>query len=133
VVREAWLRVFKTKWLARFARRNGIADASLAEAVRRAERSLVDADLGGGVIKQRVARPGQGRSGGYRMLAAYRHGARAVFLFGFAKSERDDIEPDESATLRDVAKGWLEADSRALAHAVEDGLIQEIEYGKEEA
>jgi hypothetical protein len=45
---------------------------------------VVDADLGGGVIKQRVARVGQGRSGGYRMLVAYRAGARAVFLYGFA-------------------------------------------------
>jgi hypothetical protein len=59
--------------------------------VRRADRGLVDADLGGGVIKQRVARTGQGRSGGYRMLLAYREGHRAVFLYGFSKSERENI------------------------------------------
>ena len=126
------MRVFKTKWFARFARRERIADASLAEAVRRAERGLVDADLGGGVIKQRVARPGQGRSGGYRALAAYRRKTRAVFLFGFAKSERDNVEDDELATLRDIARGWLEADGKALARAIEDGLIQEVVYDDEE-
>jgi len=124
--------VFKTKWFARFARRERIADESLAEAVRRAERGLVDADLGGGVIKQRVARPGQGRSGGYRVLAAYRRKTRAVFLFGFAKSERDNVEDDELATLRDIARSWLEADDKALARAVEDGLIQEVAYDDEE-
>ena len=109
-----------------------ISDASLREAARRAERGLIDADLGGGVIKQRVARPGQGRSGGYRVLIAYRARTRSVFLFGFAKSERDNIDDDELATARDIAKGWLEADAKALARAMADGLIQEVEYGEEE-
>jgi hypothetical protein len=56
---------------------------------------LVDANLGGGLIKQRVARPGQGRRGGFRNLMAYRAGAHTVFLYGFAKNERDNIGPDE--------------------------------------
>ena len=128
------MRVFKTKWFAQFARRQRIADSSLCEAVRRAQRGLVDADLGGGVIKQRVARPGQGRSGGYRVLVAYRRDARAVFLYGFAKSERDNVSDDELETARDVAKGWLEASVGQLARALEEGLIQEVGYddGKEE-
>lgn len=86
--------------------------------MRRAERGLIDADLGGGVIKQRVARPGQGRSGGHRALIAYRPKARAVFVFGFVKSARDNVDEDEPATLRDIAKGWLEADAQALARAL---------------
>ena len=73
------MRVFKTKWFRRFARREGIADAMLCEAVARAERGLIDADLGGGVIKQRVARQGQGRSGGHRNMIVYRSGDRAMF------------------------------------------------------
>ena len=103
------MRVLKTKGFARFARSERISDASLSEAVRRAEHGLVDADLGGGVIKQRVARPGQGRSGGYRVLIAYRTKARAVFLFlfGFAKSAQANIEDDELATLREIAfRAW---------------------------
>lgn len=122
------MRVFKTKQFARFARRQQISGASLIEAVQRAESGLLDADLGGGVIKQRVARPGQGRSGGYRVLLAYRRKARAVFLFGFAKSERDNIDDDELATLRDIAKGWLEANDKALAGAIANGLILEVAY-----
>ena len=62
------LRVFKTKWFARFARRQGLEDAELCAAVARAEKGLIDADLGGGVIKQRIARPNEGRSGGFRSI-----------------------------------------------------------------
>jgi hypothetical protein len=126
------VRVFKTKGFARFARREQISDAYLCEAIRRAERGLLDADLGGGVIKQRVARPGQGRSGGYRALIAYRPKTRSVFLFGFAKSARGNVGEDELATARDIAKGWLEADEKALARAVAEGLIQEMDYGEKE-
>jgi hypothetical protein len=127
------VRVFVTKWFARFERHERISDASLAEAVRRAERGLVDADLGGGVLKQRVARPGKGRSGGYRVLIAYRAKARAVFLFGFAKSERANIDKDELETARDIAKAWLAADTQAITRAIADGLLQEVAYGEEEA
>ena len=85
------MRVFKTKWFRRFARREGIADAMLCDTVARAGRGQIDADLGRGVIKQRVARPGQGRAGGYRTLIVYRARDRAIFVFGFAKNEREDL------------------------------------------
>jgi hypothetical protein len=105
------MQVFKTKWLARFANHERIADASLLEAVTRAERGLVGADLGGGLIKQRVARRGKGRSGGYRMLIAYRLKKRAIFLYGFAKNERANISADELLTARKIASSWLAADT----------------------
>lgn len=126
------MRLFKTKSFIRFARCERISDASLREAVQRAERGSVDAELGGGVIKQRVARPGQGRSGGYRVLPAYRVNTLSVFLYGFAKNERDNIDGDELATLRDIARGWFQANTTALARAVADGLVQEVKYGEEE-
>jgi hypothetical protein len=118
--------VFKTKWPGRFARRERITDKSLMEAIERAERGVIDADLGGGVIKQRVARSGQGRSGGYRMLIAYRRGARAVFLYGFAKRERDNIDPDELLTLREIGAGWLEADVGRIADSLKEDALQEV-------
>ena len=74
------MRVFLTKWTARFARREKISHASLRDAIVRAEQGLVDADLGGGLIKQRIARTGKGRSGGYRTIVAYRRSGRAIFL-----------------------------------------------------
>jgi hypothetical protein len=124
------VRVFKTKWFTRYARRERISNHSLGEAVKRAERGIVDADLGGEVIKQRVPRAGQGRSSGYRLLVAYRSGERAVFLYGYAKNERENIEDDELATLRDIAAGWLEADAKGLERALDMGFIQEISYGE---
>jgi hypothetical protein len=83
------VKVFKTKEFIHFVRRERITDARLCEAVNRAVRGLIDANLGGGLIKQRIARPGQGRSGGYRTLMAFRNKHRAVFVYGFAKSERN--------------------------------------------
>lgn len=126
------MRVFKTKAFTRFARGMRITDASLREAVVRAERGLVDADLGGGVIKQRVARAGQGRSGGFRILIAYRARTRSVFLFGFAKNEMENIDDDELATLRDIAADWFKADDKAIARAMKEGKIVEVPYGEEE-
>jgi len=123
------VRIFQTKWFARYARRKRISDHALAEAVERAKRGVVDADLGGGVIKQRVARAGQGRSSGYRVLIAYRYGDHAVFLYGFAKNERDNIEDDELATLSEIAAGWLEADDERLERAIDQGILREINYG----
>ena len=125
------MRIYKTKWLVRFARRERIADGSLKEAIERAERGLVDADLGGGIIKQRLARPGQGRSGGYRMLIAYRAGERAVFLYGFAKGERENIGLDELLTLREIGAAWLVADAGRIAQAVEEKALQEVNDGDE--
>jgi hypothetical protein len=109
------LRVFKTRWFTRFARGERITDGSLSEAVARAGQGLIHADLGGGVIKQRVARPGQGRSGGYRLLFAYRAEHRTVFLYGFAKRELENIAPDELVTLREIAAKWLAADAKHIA------------------
>lgn len=125
------MRVYKTKWLARFARREQISDLQLAAAVARIEQGLIDADLGGGIIKQRVARTGQGRSAGYRLLIAYRIGNRAVFLYGFAKNERGNIDPDELLTLRDIGQAWLAADADGLDRALADGLLQEVIYDDE--
>lgn len=123
--------VYKTRWVARFVRRERIADRSLRDAIARAEQGLIDADLGGGIIKQRVARAGQGRSGGYRMLVAYRAGNRAVFLYGFAKNERANIDAAELATLREIGAAWLRADLPALDSAIEDELLQEVEHDDE--
>jgi hypothetical protein len=122
------LRIFKTKWFTRFARGERITDGSLSQAVVRAGQGIIDADLGGGVIKQRVARPGGGRSGGYRALIAYRAGRRAVFLYGFAKRERENIDPDELLTLREIAAKWLAADAKHIAQALNEGVLQEVAY-----
>jgi len=122
------VRIFKTKGVARFTRRQHIGDESLREAIERADRGLIDADLGGGLIKQRIARPGQGRSGGFRMIIAYLVAGRAVFLHGFAKSDPDNIEDDDLQTLHTIGENWLAASSEIVEQALEEGKLMEIEY-----
>ncbi|MCE5318413.1 MAG: type II toxin-antitoxin system RelE/ParE family toxin [Parachlamydia sp.] len=124
------MRVFKTKWFTRFARREKISDASLNKAIERAEKGLVDADLGGNVVKQRIAREGGGRSGGYRTLVAFKSQKRAVFIYGFAKNELDNIDDNELRTLKEIAAGWLKATDKELKRSLDDGLLQEVKYAK---
>ncbi|MEZ7273926.1 type II toxin-antitoxin system RelE/ParE family toxin [Sphingobium sp. 10 DY56-G10] len=121
--------MFKNVWFERFARKERIADASLCEAVERAESGLVDADLGGGVVKQRVARAGQGKSGGYRTLILFRQGDRAIFAFGFAKSAQANISKADLALLRDAAGEALEWSGEELDRLVASGTLVEIEDG----
>jgi hypothetical protein len=120
------VRVFKTKTFARFTRSERIADVTLSGAIAQAERGLVSADLGGGLIKLRLARQGQGKSGGYRVLVAFRSKPRAVFLFGFAKSGLDSIDDDQLATLREIASMWLEANAKKIERAIKDGVLIEV-------
>jgi hypothetical protein len=122
------VRIFKTKTLARFTRQHGIDDNSLVDAVERAVRGLIDADLGGQIIKQRVARPGQGKRGGFRMIIGIRSD-RAVFLFAFAKNERDNIEQAELMTLREIVASFLNADDKTIAQALKDGTLIEVQSG----
>jgi hypothetical protein len=121
------VRIFKTKAFARFADKSHIGDAALCQAVRDAERGLLAADLGGGVIKQRIARAGQGKSGGFRTLIVFRAGTRAFVVHGFAKNERDNIERDELAALKKLAAELLAYDDKTIARAVGSGALTEVD------
>lgn len=126
------MRVFKRKPFARFQRRERIDDAALAKAVRNIGEGLIDADLGGGLVKQRVARKGQGKSGGFRTIIAFRASARAVFLYGFAKSDRDNIDDDELEDLRKQGRAWLGLSEDKIEAAIADEELQEVPYGEED-
>ena len=121
------MRTFKTRPFARFAKRESIGDAALCEAVRRAGEGRIDADLGGGVIKQRIARRGGGRSGGFRTIVLFRRGALAFFVYGFAKSRRENLRRDELATYRLLADEYLSLDGASLAVAQAAGAIIEVD------
>lgn len=110
------MRLFKSSRFHKFARKEKISDAMLCEAVKRAERGLIDADLGAGLIKQRVARPGAGKSGGFRTLIFFRTQTRAVFAFGFAKSDVANLDDAEEALFKKAAKlvlGFTDAQMEA--------------------
>ncbi len=120
------MRTYKNKSFARFARRAGIPDAALCDAVLRAGRGQVDADLGGGVIKQRIARAGEGRSGGFRAIVLFRREDRAFFVHGFAKSERENLRRDELRTLRRLAEDLFGLDRAELEAMLANGTISEV-------
>jgi hypothetical protein len=101
------MRIFKNAWFRRFARDQKIADHSLRDAVRRADSDRIDANLGGGVIKQRLDRPGHGKYKGYRTVILYRAGERAFFVYGFSKSQRENIREDEKEQFKKMASHVL--------------------------
>ncbi|MBK1647300.1 addiction module toxin RelE [Rhabdochromatium marinum] len=121
------MRIFKNAWFERFARKQKIRDGMLREAVVRAEQGLIDADLGGGVIKQRLARPGQGRSGGYRTLILYRQAHRAFFVYGFAKSQQANISDEEETAFKNAARHVLELTDEQLSALIQNGQFSEID------
>jgi hypothetical protein len=120
------------KGFARFQRKERIDDEALLRAVREADDGLVHADLGNGLIKQRVTRHGAGKRGGYRTVIAFRRGARAVFLLGFAKSERDNIADDELDELRRQATAILSLSLEQIAAMVASGDVMEVNDERDE-
>lgn len=120
------MKTFKTKAFARFADRVGLVDGALLEAVQRANDGLVDADLGGGVLKQRIARTGGGRSSGFRTIVLFRRDELAFFVYGFAKSDRENLRSDELAAFRVLADEYLGLDEAGLRTAQSVGAIIEV-------
>lgn len=111
----------------RFVRKERIADAMLVEAIERVERGLVDADLGGGLLKLRVARPGQGRREGYRTIVACLVGKRAFFLLDYGKNDLANVGSGMLAELRRSAEGLLALTEDEIDVAKALGKIREIE------
>jgi hypothetical protein len=122
----AIMRVYKNAWFAKFADRERIADAALCEVVARTELGLIDANLGGGLLKQRVARPGEGKSGGYRTLIFFRFEESAVFAFGFAKKDQANLNDRELVEFKRAAKEFLAFDQVQIDALVEIGRLTEV-------
>lgn len=121
------MRVFKTRVFARWAAREGLGDDALIDAAEEMEGGLIDARLGGQVVKKRVALPGQGKRGGARTLVAFKAAEKAFFIYGFAKNERGNVSKKELQALRLLAKELLNYTAPALARATQAGELIEIE------
>jgi hypothetical protein len=126
------MRVFKSKWFARFARKERINDAMLVDAVKEIERGLNDGELGGGLIKKRVARPGEGKKGGYRTIIVHRARSRSVFIYGFPKSAKANLSPVELDVYRKLAQIYLSFSDADMARAQIEGELEEVHYKDEE-
>ncbi|HDR8956201.1 type II toxin-antitoxin system RelE/ParE family toxin [Burkholderia vietnamiensis] len=122
-------RVLKTRHFQRWMRKSGLTDAALCEAVEEMVAGLIDADLGGGVVKKRVGLSGRGKRDGARTLIATNKGTRWFFMFGFEKNERSNISDSELDALQSLAADLLARTSGQLDLAVADGTLQEICHG----
>lgn len=118
--------VFMTKVFARFARRAGLGRAELVRAAELVALGRWDADLGGGVFKQRIARRGGGKSGGYRTLVLFKIGGHSFFVHGFAKNERANIAVRELDALKGLARVLLGLDDEAIRRSIGAGEIEEL-------
>lgn len=122
------MRIFKNAWFERFARKAEITDDALREAVWRAENGQIDADLGGGVLKQRVALPGRGKSKSYRTILLFREGERTFFVYGFAKGDRANLRETEEVQFKKMAKSVLALSDHQLATLIANGQFEEINH-----
>ncbi len=123
--------MYKSKPFARFARKARITDAELWKAARLANEGVMDADLGGGVIKQRIARPGEGKSGGSRSIILFRKDDRAVFVFGFEKKDLANIKANELAAFRELAEVILGYTTAEMTQRVQDGALLSVDEPEE--
>ena len=118
--------IYKTRWFDRWAKKQKLSTRALCEAVREMADGLYDADLGGGLLKKRIARPGQGKSGGFRTLVATNKGNRWFFVFGFPKNVRSNIDKDEEDALKKLASHLLSLTRPDLGTAERAGELIEV-------
>ena len=124
-------RVFKTRSFGRWMRKTDLTDRVLCDAVAEMARGLIDADLGGGVVKKRVALPGRGKSGGARMLVATNKDNRWFFMFGFEKKDQANVSAKELEALQAIAADLFILSSTQLDAHVEDAALLEICHDSE--
>jgi hypothetical protein len=116
-IRKKHMGIYKTKVFSRWANDEGLSDLSLCSAVSEMMSGLIDADLGSGLLKKRIARTGQGKSGGFRTLVATNKGDRWIFVFGFSKNEKSNIDKKEEKALKKLADQLLSMPSEDVAKA----------------
>ena len=121
------MQVFMTKGFQRWADREGVTDDALLSAVAEIGRGLVDADLGGHVVKKRIATRGRGKRGSVRTLLAILMDEMAFFIYGFAKNERANISQKELKALRLLASELLSYSDSVLSNAIQAGELKEVD------
>ncbi len=126
------MQALKTRTFARWARKEGLKDAVLRAAMVEILAGLLDANLGGGLVKKRVARPGRGKSGGHRTLLATNLRDKWVFLYGFSKNERDNVDDAELHALKRIAQAYLGIDEESISRLLDAGELIEVDDGESE-
>ena len=124
--------IYKTRWFDRWARKQDLDDLSICTAVDEMIVGLYDADLGSGLFKKRIARSGQGKRSGFRTLIATNKGDRWIFVFGFPKNERSNIDKEEEAALKNLATELLSLTPENLEKEVLENKLIEVNCNAEE-
>jgi hypothetical protein len=123
----SFVRIFKNRWFARFASKEGIQDSELREMVNTVlEVGLAEVNLGGGVYKVRVARPGEGKAGGYRVIVFYKSESHTFFVYGFAKSNRGNIGQGELKVFKNRSKDAFSLTEKQIDDRLRKGTLIEI-------
>jgi hypothetical protein len=120
------MRVFVIKEFSKWARTSGLTDELLCKAVDEIERGLVDADLGGHLLKKRIATKGRGKSGSVRTLVTFSKGSRTIFMYGFEKSERANITPKEIKMLQELGKFYLALTDTEIESRLKSQALKEV-------
>lgn len=121
--------VYVTKEFSRFARKAGLLDVKLLQAAGDVAKGQYDADLGGGVFKQRVAREGGGKSGGFRTIILFKVGGHSFFAHGFAKNNKANVSAKELKALKQLANVLIGFSDEQLQAAKAAGELSEVSDG----
>ena len=108
------------------ARRGGLTDIHICQAVDEMNTGLIDANLGAGLFKKRIAMPGQGKRGSWRALLGFHAGKKAFFLYLFPKNSRDNIEDDEMKALKHLTRYYLALTPSEIKTALHCGELKEV-------
>jgi len=121
------MEILKNKPFSRWQKDAKLSDAKLISSINEIEQGLVDADLGGHIFKKRVPLGNRGKNKGARTILAFKAGDRAIFMYGFAKKDTDNITKDELKALKELAKQYFGLTNKGLAKAIKDGILIEVE------
>ena len=120
------MNVYRSKAFTRLARREGLTDLEVCQAVAEMNAGLIDANLGAGLFKKRIAMPGQGKRGSWRTLLGFQAGRKAFFLYLFPKNGRDNIEENEMKALKRLTKYYLTLKPGEIKTALQCGELNEV-------
>ncbi len=122
------MRIIKTKKFAKWAIKSKISDIDLIDAAKEIELAIYEANYGGGVLKKRVSNKGRGKSGGARTIVAFKKGNNCYFVFGFEKSDKDNISKPEEKALKLIARTLLSYSDKEIDLKIGEGSLIEVNY-----
>ena len=122
------MRLYKNRMFFKWAKSAGLTDAMLRDAANEIDAGLIEANLGRGLFKKRIARNGQGKRGGFRTIALFQKGHRTFFLYGFAKNQRDNLSKQDEAALKKLARNLLDTPDSKLKDMIINGDLYEVTH-----